>query len=104
MAACCGWRLKSAVSLAALSLGVAMSQPVQAQEARTASAGAQGARWLDSVITLTFEPTMNAFGESAFDGLVMAVSAWQQVPAELPTMVVERGDSHEVGYQPKSAN
>ena len=75
-----------------------------ASDSMRGSAGAQGARWLDSVITLNFEPTMDAFGDAAFEALVQGVSAWQSLPLPLPTMIVDRGDNHDLGYRPKSSN
>jgi hypothetical protein len=77
---------------------------VMAQEDAPMTTGAQGARWIDGVITLSVEPTMDALGDGSLEALVGAVSAWQTLPALLPTMVVERSSLQKVGYFPKQAN
>lgn len=66
------------------------------------SAGARGARWQKSTVNVNVEHSVNLLGDRAFDGLVGAVSAWQAVPAELPTIVVTpapEDEEDEIGFR-----
>jgi hypothetical protein len=70
-----------------------------AEQSGIGSAGARGARWQKSSVAVSVEPSVDELGEQAFEGLVRAVSAWQASPAELPTLVVQRGPEDEVGFR-----
>lgn len=70
-----------------------------AEQSGIGSAGARGARWQKGSVTVSVEPSVDELGEQAFEGLVRAVSAWQTSPAELPTLVVQRGPEDEVGFR-----
>jgi matrixin len=71
----------------------------QAEQSGIGSAGARGARWQKGSVTVSVEPSVDELGGEAFEGLVRAVSAWQTSPAELPTLVVQRGPADEVGFR-----
>lgn len=71
----------------------------RAEQSGIGSAGARGARWQIGSVTVSVEPSVDELGEQAFEGLVRAVSAWQTSPAELPTLVVQRGPEDEVGFR-----
>ena len=69
----------------------------------------RNARWHDDVVVLTLDPSMQALGDDAFDALVGAVAAWQNVASDIPLLVVERGTSavpddvnlHTIRYAPR---
>lgn len=60
--------------------------------------GAQGARWTDGVVRITVDESLGALGESGFEAVIGAVSAWQVVANQLPTLVAEYGTANELGY------
>jgi hypothetical protein len=68
------------------------------------TAGARGARWQQSSVAVSVEPSVDLLGEGAFDAVVSAASTWQNAPGILPTMVVERGPEDEVGYRRSGKN
>jgi hypothetical protein len=70
-----------------------------AEQSGIGSAGARGARWQKGSVTVSVEPSVDELGEQAFEGLVRAVTAWQTSPAELPTLVVQRGPEDEIGFR-----
>jgi hypothetical protein len=84
---------------AALSLSILTSSVASADERGIGSAGARGARWQKGTVTVSVEPSLDELGTPAFEGLVHAVSAWQDAPAELPTLVVQRGPEDEIGFR-----
>jgi hypothetical protein len=88
--------LGQTAALAAILLG---ASGAHAEQSGIGSAGARGARWQRGTVTVSVEPSVDELGGDAFEGLVRAVSAWQTSPAELPTLVVQRGPEDEVGFR-----
>jgi hypothetical protein len=92
-------------AIVAGSLGLASWSPAAfAAENVLDGSGAQGARWQKGVVRLALDASVNAVDEAALEALVRAVSAWQETDAEMPTLVVERGEHHELGYTPRGNN
>jgi hypothetical protein len=70
------------------------------------SAGARGARWKQSTVTVSVEDSVDLLGNDgvAFDAVVRAATAWQNAPGILPTLVVQRGPSDPIGYRRNGKN
>lgn len=84
-------------------LGVALSFALSATAVRAAvnvqdGTGARGSRWQQSVVRLTLDDSIDQVDAAAIEALIDAVTAWQQVQTELPTLVVARGAVGELGY------
>lgn len=66
--------------------------------------GAQGARWVDGVVTLTVDKSFEKLDSKAFEALVGAVSAWQESADGLPTLVAQQGETNTIGYNVDGGN
>jgi hypothetical protein len=79
-------------------------QQPQPSQSGLGSAGARGARWQQSSVNVSVEPSVDLLGREAFEAIVAAATTWQNAPGILPTMVVERGPEDEVGYRRNGKN
>jgi len=70
------------------------------------SAGARGARWKQSSVTVSVEDSVDLLGGEgeAFEAVVKAATAWQNAPGILPTLVVQRGPNDPIGYRRDGRN
>ena len=70
------------------------------------SAGARGARWKQSSVTVSVEDSVNLLGGDgeAFEAVVKAATAWQNAPGILPTLVVQHGPEDPIGYRRNGGN
>ena len=70
------------------------------------SAGARGARWKQSSVTVSVEDSVNLLGTEgeAFEAVVKAATAWQNAPGILPTLVVQHGPEDPIGYRRNGGN
>ena len=77
-----------------------------AEQSGLGSAGARGARWKQSTVTVSVEDTVDLLGGEgeAFDAVVRAATAWQNAPGILPTLVVQHGPSDPIGYRRNGKN
>jgi hypothetical protein len=70
------------------------------------SAGARGARWKQSTVTVNVEDSVGLLGGEgeAFEAVVRAATAWQNAPGILPTIVVQHGPEDPIGYRRNGRN
>jgi predicted Zn-dependent protease len=85
--------------------GVGLLWSATASAAATEGSGAGGARWRDSIIRITVDESVVKIDEGAFEGVISAISAWQETDPYLPTLVVEKADHvRAVGYDSRGPN
>jgi len=77
-----------------------------AEQSGLGSAGARGARWKQSTVTVNVEDSVDLLGTEgeAFDAVIKAATAWQNAPGILPTLVVQRGPEDPIGYRRNGKN
>lgn len=77
-----------------------------AEQSGLGSAGARGARWKHSTVTVNVEDSIDLIGREgeAFEAVVRAATAWQNAPGILPTLVVQRGPEDPIGYRRSGGN
>jgi hypothetical protein len=77
-----------------------------AEQSGLGSAGARGARWKHSSVTVSVEDSVNLLGHEgeAFEAVVKAATAWQNAPGILPTLVVQHGPEDPIGYRRNGGN
>ena len=77
-----------------------------AEQSGLGSAGARGARWKQSSVTVSVEDSVNLLGTEgeAFEAVVKAATAWQNAPGILPTLVVQHGPEDPIGYRRNGGN
>jgi hypothetical protein len=68
------------------------------------SAGARGARWQHSSVTVSVEASVDQLGADAFEAVVRAATEWQNGPGILPTLIVQRGPDDPIGYRRSGGN
>jgi predicted Zn-dependent protease len=83
---------------------VFVSQVAAAEQSELGSLGARGARWQQSSVTVSVEASVDQLGTQAFDAVMQAVTAWQNAPGMLPTLVVQRGADDPIGYRRTGKN
>jgi hypothetical protein len=77
-----------------------------AEQSGLGSAGARGARWKQSSVTVSVEDSVDLLGNEgeAFEAVVRAATAWQNAPGILPTLVVQHGPEDPIGYRRNGGN
>lgn len=77
-----------------------------AEQSGLGSAGARGARWKQTTVTVSVEDSVNLLGGDgdAFEAVVRAATAWQNAPGILPTLVVQHGPEDPIGYRRNGKN
>jgi predicted Zn-dependent protease len=83
---------------------VFVSNIAAAEQSELGSLGARGARWQQSSVTVSVEASVDQLGTDAFEAVMQAVSAWQNAPGMLPTLVVQRGPEDPIGYRRSGKN
>ena len=90
----------------AAALVVTLAANASAEQSGLGSAGARGARWKQSSVSVSVEDSVDLLGGEgeAFEAVVKAATAWQNAPGILPTLVVQRGPNDPIGYRRDGRN